>query len=119
MNPNYIHTITLYQRKERAWIRNVLYNCFWKSGISIIQNGTSAVQKNTYTVRIPLEVAGAGFSASDGDIVILGECSDIITGKSPYTATEIMQKYKPNAFKITAFADNTGHKQGKHYRLGG
>lgn len=97
----------------------MLHNCSWKSKTETVQTGTDAKQVNTYTVRIPPKEAGAGFSASVNDIVILGECQDEITGKTPNTATEIMQMHKPNAFKMTSFADNTSYLMDKHYRLGG
>lgn len=119
MNPNYIHTITLYRNMDGAWVRTVLHHCFWKSGIAVTQDGTNARQVNTYTVRIPMEETGPGFRVKTGDVVILGECSDVITGKSPDTATEVVLRKKPDAFKVTAFSDNTSHRMGKHYRIGG
>lgn len=119
MNPNYVNTITVYRNQNGAWSRTVLHNCFWKAKTETAQDGTNAKQVNTYTVRIPLKEAEAGFWASINDLVIFGERQDEITGKTPNTATEIMQKYKPNAFKVTAFADNTSHLADKHYRLGG
>lgn len=119
MNPNYVNTITVYRNQNGAWSRTVLHNCFWKSKIEMVQDGTNAKQVNTYTVRIPLSEAEPGFSVSVNDLVILGEVADEINGKSPNTATEVMQRYKPDAFKVTAFADNTSHLMGKHYRLGG
>lgn len=97
----------------------MLHNCFWKSGTATVQNGTEARQTNTYTVRIPLEEAGAGFSVATNDIVVLGECTEEVTGKSPNTAAELMHRHKPNAFKVTAAAENTSHRMDKHYRLGG
>ncbi len=119
MNPNYVHTVTIYRNQDGAWDKTVFHNCFWKSGIVTMQNGVNASQANTYTVRIPTEVAGVGFCASIGDIVVLGNCEDEITGKTPNTASQVMQRHKPNAFKVTAFSDNTSHRLGKHYRLGG
>ena len=119
MNPNYVSDITIYRKISGAWERTVLHNCFWKSGITVTQNGTEASQVNTYTVRIPESIAGAGFSVSLDDIVINGICPDEITEKSPFTATEILRKRKPDAFKVTAFSDNTSHLMDKHYRLGG
>lgn len=83
------------------------------------QSGTEVSQANTYTVRIPIEVAGAGFVAAVGDVVVHGECQDEITGKSPQTATEVLQRNKPEAFRVTAYSDSTSHFAGKHYRLGG
>ena len=97
----------------------MLHNCFWKSGISVTQNGTDASQANTYTARIPQKIAGDNFCIKLGDVAVLGECEDNVTGKSPYTAAEVLLRNKPNAFKVTAFSDNTGHRMDKHYRLGG
>ena len=119
MNPNYVHTITLYHQDDGKWLQEIYRNCFWKSGITVLQNGTTATQKNTYTVRIPAERICAGMIVCEGDIVVLGECHEEITGKSPTTATELLRRHKPNAFLVTAFSDNTGHRLGKHYRLGG
>lgn len=56
---------------------------------------------------------------SQGDIVIYGECTEEITGVSGQTAAQILNRYKPNAFKVTASADNTKFPVAKHYRLGG
>ena len=56
---------------------------------------------------------------SQGDIVVYGECAEEITGTSGQTATQIMNHHKPNAFKVTASADNTKFPAAKHYRLGG
>ena len=85
----------------------------------MVQNDTEASQTNTYTVRIPLEAAGSDFSASPGDVVVLGECADEITGKSPNTAAEVLRRNKPNAFLVSAYSDNTAYRMAKHYSLGG
>ena len=119
MNPNYVNTITLFRKQNGAWVKTVLHNCFWKSKIESAQNGTEVNKVNTYTVRIPLAVAGKRFIVSNGDIAVLGECMDEITMKSPDTATEVLKRNKPDAFVVTAYADNTSHLVDKHYRLGG
>lgn len=119
MNPNYNQTVTVFRKSGSAWSRQVFENCFWKSGIVTVQNNTEASQTNTYTVRIPLETAGSEFSASPGDVVVLGECTDEITGKSPNTASEVLRRNKPNAFLVSAYSDNTSYLMAKHYRLGG
>ena len=119
MNPNYNQTITVYRKTGSAWSRQVFEKCFWKFGIVMVQNNTEAQQTNTYTVRIPLEVAGSNFSAAPGDVVVLGECADEITGKSPNTASEVLRRNKPDAFLVSAYSDNTSYLMAKHYRLGG
>ena len=95
MNQNYIHTITLYNRIQAAdsedrkehWKRTVLHNCFWKAQVNTSFNGTQASVQNTYVVRIPeddrylpyaeyKDSPEEHFTASQGDIVIYGECLD-------------------------------------------
>ena len=138
MNQNYVYTITLYNRiratdnvnKKDQWKKTVLPNCFWKSVISTGFSETQANVQNTYVVRIPqddrylpypeyVKYPEGRFTVSQDDIVILGECMEEITGEAGQTATQIMNKYKPNAFKVTAFSDNTAFRIAKHYRLGG
>lgn len=143
MNPNYCHTITVYNRlqakdtasKKDEWYKTVLPNCSWrctsadeqKNDQSNITNRTAA---ETYTIRIPQnpnfryyndwkQSPDSHFTVSKTDIIILGECAEEITGVSPNTASEVMQRYKPNAFLIKSFTDNTAHLLGKHYKVGG
>jgi len=121
MNPNYVHTITLYRRQDDgSYSRDVFEDCFWHAGTAVTQNGTNASKSNIYTVRIPLEKAGPGFCVSlNNDIVVLGECADEISNEKGSRVAEILLKHKPDAFKITVFSRNTGHLMDKHYRLGG
>lgn len=137
MNPNYCHTITLYNclkardaaDKKEHWTRTVLHGCFYKASITQTQSDTQVTQQNTYTVRIPQsgdylpyaewKDSQTGFTASEGDIVVYGECEDEITGEDGQTAAQLLLRHKPEAFRVTAFSDNTSHLMGKHYRLGG
>lgn len=140
VNPNYNQTITLYNCLSAhdnddsvdKWQRTVLENCFYKSETTEVQSGTQATKANTYTVRIPCtentkyksynewknlsnEERTNYFTLSDNDIVVKGVCVDEIEGSS----VVILQKNKPDAFKITSVSDNTSHRMGKHYRVGG
>lgn len=127
MNPNYVHTITLYHKtpaaenedKKEHWVKSVFHNCFWKSVVNTGFNGTQASVQNTYVVRIPKESCDGTISILQGDIVILGDCQEEIAGVSGQTAAQVLNRNKPNAFKVTAFSDNTGFPVDKHYRLGG
>ena len=96
----------------------------------IIVSGNLRSRLVVYTVRIPenpyyrpyAEFAKnpeGYFSVSPGDIVILGECPEYITGKSGNTAAQVLNRYRPDAFQVTAFSDNTAFPMAKHYRLGG
>lgn len=121
MNPNYVHTITVYRRQpDGTYIRNVIEECSWKAGTAVVQRGTEASVQNTYTVRIPVDKAPEGFAVTlNNDMVILGECLEDVSSAAGFRAAEILNRNKPDAFKVTAFADNTAHLMDKHYRLGG
>lgn len=137
VNPNYVHTITLYNRlkaidspdKKERWKKTIIKNCFYKAEIVETQSGTQVTKSNTYTVRIPdtpeyrpyaeWKEDGNGFTVSEDDIVVYGSCTDEVTGENGNTAAQMLLRHKPNAFKIKAFSDNTTHCMGKHYRIGG
>lgn len=142
MNPNYVHTITLYNclkaadnpDKKDAWYRHVLTGCYYKAEIVRTDTGTSAKQQNTYTVRIPesslfkpyvewVQLKDADrkkyFTIHLDDIVIYEAQSDEINGASGQTSVQVMNRYKPDAFKVTAISNNSMAPKQKHYRLGG
>ena len=143
MNPNYNRTITVYNclraednpdSTKDIWYRTVLTNCFYKNELGRVDLDKSSRMAGVYTARIPESAdyrpyhewctlsaveRDKYFTFSLGDIVVLGECVEEITGESLGTASELLQRYKPDAFKATAFSDNTSHIAGKHYRVGG
>lgn len=138
-NSNYKDTITIHnchKAKDNGtgkdiWYKTILEQCFFKS--SEVQNvsGTTLEKAASYTCRIPraekylpyaewsaLADKTGYFTASLNDIVLLGEQGEHITGATPYTATEILAKYKPDAFKIMTFSNNSKYP-GAHIRIGG
>ena len=138
MNQNYIQTLTLYNRIRAAdspdrnehWYRTVLHSGSWKAVVNTSFNSTQASVQNTYVARIPqddqyvpyhtfIKMPAGHFTVSQGDIVVRGECSDEITGEAGKTVAQLLDRYRPEAFEVTAFSDNTAFLIGKHYRLGG
>lgn len=138
ISPGCVHTLTLYNRiraadtsdRKEHWIRTVLHNCFWKSQIKTGFRDTGVSSQNVYVVRIPedaryLPYAGfvkqqtGRFTFSQGDLVVLGECKEEITGETGHTMTQVLNRHSPDAFQITAFTDNTSFPVSRHYRLGG
>ncbi len=144
MNPNYNKTITLFNcfraadnpdSKKDIWQKTVLHDCFYKNVMGRTENlSFDPRMSNTYTVRIPEsprympyrewihlseEERKKYFTCSQKDIVVKGECQEKLTGISPDTASELLSRYKPEAFIVTAFSDNTSHREARHYRLGG
>ena len=142
-NPNYNQTITIYNclkgvdnaTGKDLWYKTLLENCFYKS-VLVLQpvNNTTAKMVNAYTVRIPEsdkyksyskwvklphEERVKYFTVRMDDLVIKGSSAEGITGESPDTLAQVLTRNKPDAFKVSAFADNTLSAFGKHYRLGG
>lgn len=116
-NPNYKHTITLYHKEKQdgkdIWNRTVIEHCFFKCETTISQNGTDVTKSNTYTARIP----DMDIDVSLDDIVVYGAKTDVIGASM--TATQLLHKYKPDAFRVTSISNNTRFNHGRHYRLGG
>lgn len=144
MNPNYKSDITIYNCYRAAdnpkstkdtWFRTVLHDCFYKNVIGRSEYVNSSPKMDSvYTVRIPVsekylpyhewiklpdEKRSEYFTCSQKDIVIKGICLEEITGISPGTASQLLSRYKPDAFVVTAFSDNSDSRYAKHYRLGG
>lgn len=144
MNPNYNQTITIYNcfraadnpnSKKDIWQRTVLHTCFYKNLIGRTEYADrDPKMSNTYTVRVPASGSYKPynewirlpemerkkfFTCSQKDIVVRGECMDEITGISPDTSSELLSKYKPESFVVTAFSNNTSFCHAKHYRIGG
>lgn len=144
MNPNYNQTVTVYNclraadhpdGKKDVWQRTVIHNCFYKNVMGRLEYAEKEPRMDSvYTVRIPVsgkykpyhewirlpdKERREYFTCRQKDIVVKGECGDEITGVSPDTASQVLARYKPDAFVVTAFSDNTSHRMAKHYRLGG
>lgn len=144
MNPNYNQTITIYNcfrgrdnpnSTKDIWQRTVLHDCFYKNVMGRSEYADrDPKMASAYAVRIPGDARyrpynewcklpeterGKYFTCSLKDIVVKGECLDEISGISPDTASEVLSRYKPESFVVTAFSDNTSHRCAKHYRIGG
>ncbi|MGL6202058.1 MAG: hypothetical protein ACRC3H_24330 [Lachnospiraceae bacterium] len=140
-NPNYNQTITLFNCLKAAdnsigkdiWQKKVLEHCFYKNSTGVQPLGESLKSVNYYTVRIPPsdkykpysewsklseEERAKYFTFNMDDVVIKGESSEEITGMSPNTVAQVINRNKPGSFKVNSFADNTTSAFGKHYRLG-
>lgn len=142
LNPNYDQTITLFNCLKGAdnpdgntdvWYKTVLPDCFYKCQQSAVTSGTSSQMAATYIARVPASTRyrpyaewvkipaasrGQYFTGNLGDVIILGNSAETISNASPNTASQVLSRNKPSAFKATAFSDNSGAIQ-LHYRFGG
>lgn len=99
-----------------VWKKTTLDSCFFNTQTVRNINGTTVTVGHNFICRVPknenyrpynewiedLE----GFTFSTGDYIIKGEVTeDLITLDN---IKKIIAKYKPNAFEIRFFKDNTG-----------
>ena len=138
-NPNYKHTITIYNCLKAVdsatgkdiWYKTVINNCFYKVIGSLQISGTTLISAPSYVVRIPQSEKylpykewisntdkANHFTISETDLIIHGAPSESITGVAPLTATNLVTLYKPDAFRIKLFSDNSSYFA-PHYKVGG
>lgn len=137
MNPNFNQTVTIYnclkskdtEDHKAQWWKKTLHNCSWTGDIKTGQKERTDQTKTPETVvRIPIQTdleylpytewknnPSASFTLNPGDVVILGECDDEITGISPDTASEFIQKHS-ECFMIQLVKDNTRCLGFKHLK---
>lgn len=134
--PTFDSTITLLNRlkysdsatKQDVWFKTVLHNCAWTSQLVRSVTGTQVSVGASYIARIPKNDAykpysewvrdNIGFTFSTGDYVIKGEIEEEIINQN--NIKQIVQKYRPNAFEIRLFKDNTGTVElAEHYHIEG
>ncbi|MDE6357908.1 MAG: hypothetical protein K2L15_04895 [Eubacteriales bacterium] len=99
-----------------VWKKTTLDSCFFNAQAVRNINGTTVTMGNNFICRVPkndnyrpynkwiedLE----GFTFSTGDYIVKGEVTeDLIT---PDNIRKVVEKYKPNAFEVRFFKDNTG-----------
>lgn len=136
--PTWIHTVTVLNKRAGrdspdgldAWKKTVLHDCFWAGKQTRGQSGrmSTAVEVNegaSYLLRVPQSVDYRpylewkadmiGFTFSPGDYIVRGEVAEEIT---PETVQSVVEKYRPEAFEVQLFKDNTDGPL-PHYRLEG
>ncbi len=100
MNPNYIHTITVYNclratdnpdSMKDTWQKTVLHGCYYKNVIGRVDSDKTSRMQNVYTARIPEseqylpyhewaekpeKERSSYFTFNLDDIVVKGECDE-------------------------------------------
>lgn len=136
--PTWTDTVTVLNRRAGrdsadnldAWKKTVLRGCFWSGQQTREQSGrmttsTEILEGAAYLLRAPQSVDYRpylewktdmdGFTFSPGDYVILGEAAEEITLE---TVQSVVERYRPDAFEVRKFKDNTKGPL-PHYRLEG
>lgn len=131
--PTWIHTVTVLNRRSGrdspdgldAWKKTVLHDCFWAGKQTRGKSGQEVNEGASYLLRVPRspnyrpylewEADTVGFTFSPGDYIIRGEVAEEIT---PETVQGVVERYRPDAFEVQLFKDNTVGPL-PHYRLEG
>lgn len=126
MNPNYKHTITIYNRikaedigeKHDVWHKKVVHDCSFINQKGKTIASVSANSTSQYIVRISrlsdylqyreyITSPEGHFTLSMGDVVILGNCTE------PYSRSLV---HSENAFEIKSISDNRAYA-GSHIKV--
>lgn len=131
--PTWTHTVTVLNKRAGrdsadyldSWKKTVLRDCFWAGQRTQGRSGQEVHQGASYVLRVPQypeyrpyldwKTDMEGFTFSPGDYIILGEVAEEIT---PETVQAVVERYRPDAFEVQLFKDNTVGPL-PHYRLEG
>lgn len=136
--PTWIHTVTVLNKRDGmdssdhldTWKKTVLTGCFWAGQQTRVkpERMSTSLEINesaSYLLRVPQSEGYHpyrewkddmdGFTFSPGDYIIRGEVPEEIT---PDNVQAVVERYRPDAFEVQKFRDNTGGPM-PHYRLEG
>lgn len=133
--PNFSTTITVLNRLKSSapnkfdrWFKTVLYGNLFTTKTTRTVDGRAVSVGSSYIVQVPqcadyspysqwkLDPA-QGFTFSVGDIVFNGEIEE--TEITADNVNQILQKYRPGAFTVKVFKDNTAIKLAAHHYIEG
>lgn len=109
-------TLTIYNKYENpitfvtTWNRHYVSGCFIKRGLTAVMSGSVVVDTDLVTCRIPeqndfvdpntwvgtpIDLLTDKFTLNVGDIIVFGECTDIINEYvSGQHSSDLLTKYK-------------------------
>ena len=116
LNPNYNQVITILHKRDGDWKKTEVEECFFRVSVSsnVDANGNE-VLSDTALARIPFPAP----EICKGDLIICGRIPETVTGESPNTASEILERYKPDAFRVAGVSNNCASFLGKHIKVVG
>lgn len=111
-------TVTLYHRsydpaaRADVWQRSVYPGASWYGAQAATVRENGLLTADTYRVRI---ATGDEIDAAPGDVLVLGEVSDAVSGSA-----ELTGKYHGRCFVVTHVQDNRrGLRRAWHWRIEG
>lgn len=120
----FVFTVTVYHkitdrssgRTVTSWERTVYKNCFFGTVSAEALNGTTVTSADSFVVRIPHDT---GIVVCPGDVIVSGEVSDVIADVSGSRASDLVAKYKGNAFVVNSVSVNNILPYAQHIRASG
>ena len=137
-------TVTIYnqftdtQTDVVKWYRTVVNDCFWQLTGTTVTVGEVILDSKAITCRIPKDdryldkqdwialpndEMGNYFTLAQGDIIIKGECSEVINEYvKGHRSTDLLGKYREYqaCMEITQFSNDTGTgRHNEHYHTRG
>lgn len=116
LNPNYDQTLTVFHRnREKIWEKSIIENCYFRKGcISTVDAAGRETLRDTATARI----SDLNVELSKGDLIVRGIIPEVLNDESPYTVSELLEKYAPDAFRVAGVSDNS-RSLGQHIKAVG
>lgn len=132
--PNFDTTITVLNRLKSSapnkfdrWFKTVLYGNLFTTKTTRTVDGTTVSVGSSYIVQVPQcadyrpysswKLDPRGFTFSVGDIIVKDEIEE--TEITADNVNQILQKYRPGAFTVKVFKENTAIKLAAHYYIEG
>lgn len=95
------------------WNKVVIHGCNWAS--KTIRNVSGSTASISYTLSCRIPYRGVQISINLGDYVVKGELKEEVTADN---IVKLINSYRPNAFMVKAYKDNTADRL-KHYHVEG
>lgn len=133
-------TLTIYnkytdsQTQVVTWFKNIVTDCFWKLQGSTVKVGEVELDSKSIICRIPKdnrflekqqwiqlpsEEMANYFTLAPGDIIVKGECEDIIDEyTSGHRSSDLLGKYREYqaCVEVSEYSNNTGiGRNNEHY----
>lgn len=98
-----------------VWVPTVIHGCSWYAtdASTVDASKGGLVAANKVIVRIPAEVAPAGFAIANGDIIVKGDASD---AENPAPA-KLKKVYGVDCATVLAVIDNRRAPNAPHWRV--
>ena len=101
------------ETKKDEWHKTILTGCNWSTKTVRNVSGSTASVGYTLSCRIPYK--GKKVVINLGDYAVKGEVKEEVTADN---IVKLINSYRPNAFMIKSFKDNTSDRL-KHYHIEG